>query len=490
MATRLTTEQFIERSKKIHGDKYDYSKVEYISSFLKVVIICPVHGEFEQAPNNHINCCSGCLKCANVDNIIRLADSNKSSTEKFVLQAEEIHGDRYDYSKVEYSSYKSRIVIICPDHGEFLQSPVKHINRKQGCPKCGVDKVSSFNSLSTLEFVKKAVEIHGDKYDYSKVEYRKWDEYVSIICRKHGEFLQSPNGHLQGRGCSKCPGVISKPHQKILDTIPSNVSVVDNDRSALDGFEIDIWIPDHKFGIEINGCYWHGTNNKIDNYPSKHLNKYNLAKSKGIDLYQFWDHEIDDKFDVVKSMVSHRLGISNRIFARKCEISKSDNSSVKPFMDSSHLQGHRNASQSYCLKVDNKIVASLTLSRHAKHEWEIIRYACSLKHTVVGGFSRLFKAFIREYSPSQVMTFADARHSNGGVYSRNGLKLYSHTKPNYFYVKGRRVFSRQKCQKHKLSRFLGDGFDPEKSESENMFLNGYTKVYDAGHHKLIWRYDE
>jgi hypothetical protein len=88
------------------------------------------------------------------------------------------------------------------------------------------------------------------------------------------------------------------------------------------------------------------------------------------------------------------------------------------------------------------------------------------------------------------MTFADARHSNGGVYSRNGLKLYSHTKPNYFYVKGRRVFSRQKCQKHKLSRFLGDGFDPEKSESENMFLNGYTKVYDAGHHKLIWRYDE
>lgn len=480
MAERLTTKQFIKESIAIHGDKYDYSKVEYINWKTRVTIICPVHGEFTQTPNKH-KMGRGCNKCS----VVRSSLRQSSSTVEFIQKAVAIHGDEYDYSKVRYVSAISYVEIICQKHGSFQQIPNNHL-KGYGCNSCAAEFRSINQTSSREEFIQKAVDVHGDKYDYSKIEYTNCRNKIIIICPKHGEFKQTPDCHIQGQGCPNCVVRISKPHTKISGFLESlDIVFIDNDRSVLSGREIDIWIPEYQFGIEINGCYWHGTNNKIENTSSKHLDKFSLARSKGISLYQFWDHEVDEKFEIIKSMILHKLGKSKRIFARKCVVEKSDNS-IRHFMDQSHLQGHRNASQTYCLKIDDKIVAALTFSRHNKHDWEIIRYACALGHTVVGGFSRLFKAFIKEHHPKQVMTFADARHSLGDVYSNNGFSVVGHSKPNYFYVKGRNIFSRQKCQKHRLARLLSNGFDPSESETNNMLNNGFTKVYDAGHHKLIW----
>lgn len=193
MSRKLTTEEFVKRAKEIHGDKYDYSRVEYKNATAKVTIICSVHGEFEQMPSMHLQG-NGCPKCG----AISRSNKSRSNTENFIKKSREVHGDRYDYSKVDYKNNSTKVTIICPTHGEFYQKPNSHLNGR-GCPKCG-----NVIKLTKVEFVKRAKEVHGDKYNYSKIEYKNSKEKVCIICPKHGEFFQTANEHLRGSGCPKC----------------------------------------------------------------------------------------------------------------------------------------------------------------------------------------------------------------------------------------------------------------------------------------------
>ena len=186
------TKIFIEKAKQIHGDKYDYSKVEYQKAIIKVCIICPEHGEFWQTPHNHLNG-SGCPKCV----------GKNKTREDFLKQAKQIHGDKYDYSKVEYVNVTTKVCIICPEHGEFWQLPYAHL-KGQGCPNCKGEKISTKKLENNDIFFEKAKKVHGDKYDYSKVKYKGYNEKVCIICPEHGEFWQTPHNHLNGSGCPKC----------------------------------------------------------------------------------------------------------------------------------------------------------------------------------------------------------------------------------------------------------------------------------------------
>ncbi len=125
------------------------------------------------------------------------------TTEEFILKAQAVHGDKYDYSKVEYVNNKTKVCIICPEHGEFWQRPNDHISHAE-CPKCGLDRTAKLRVISNAEFIEKAKQVHGDKYDYSKVEYVNSYTKVCIVCKEHGEFWQSPYSHLNGHGCSRC----------------------------------------------------------------------------------------------------------------------------------------------------------------------------------------------------------------------------------------------------------------------------------------------
>lgn len=186
---KLTTEEFIERARKIHGNKYDYSKVKYVNAKTEVCIICPIHGETWQTPDNHLHG-KGCNICYSKIPLTK---------NEFIKKANLIHKNKYDYSKVEYTNYHSDVIIICPIHGEFTQQPANHLIGR-GCKKCSRN---SYN-CSTEEWIEKAKKIHGDKYDYSKVIYERSDKEVTIICHNHGEFSQRPGNHLQGQGCPKC----------------------------------------------------------------------------------------------------------------------------------------------------------------------------------------------------------------------------------------------------------------------------------------------
>jgi very-short-patch-repair endonuclease len=205
------TQNFIEKSILIHGDHYDYSKVEYKKSSVKVLITCKSHGGFLQRPNDHLRK-NGCPLCAG-NNILK-------TTEQFIEESILIHGDKYDYSKVEYKGLKKEITIICKNHGEFKQTPGSHL-RGSDCFKCAHEKRGNLSRKTTEQFIQEAIEKHGDKYDYSKVNYKTALNKVIIICKNHGEFKQVAISHLRGSGCPLCAGnnILKTKEQFINDAI-------------------------------------------------------------------------------------------------------------------------------------------------------------------------------------------------------------------------------------------------------------------------------
>ncbi len=192
MPKRVTTADFIERAKVVHGDRYDYSLAEYLGNQKYVTIVCHEHGPFQQSPSNHYQG-KGCAACGG---------SKPHTTESFIKAAQALHGDRYDYSQTHYSMNKAHITIICADHGPFSQIAAVHL-RGNGCPACGGNK-----KHSTESFVEKARAVHSDCYDYSQVGYEGAHTPVTIICPRHGAFMQSPSNHFAGKGCPEC-GVLS-----------------------------------------------------------------------------------------------------------------------------------------------------------------------------------------------------------------------------------------------------------------------------------------
>ena len=224
---KMNTALFIEKAKRVHGNKYDYSKVVYENTSTKVCIICPEHGEFWQKPNGHLNG-AGCSKCSK---------NSKITFEDFIKKAKEIHGDKYDYSKVNYVNVTTKVCIICQEHGEFWQTPSQHLSG-YGCKKCGYKQVWEKRGRTTTEdFIKRAREVHGNKFDYSKTVYKDTKTEVCIICPEHGEFWQKANNHLNGNGCPLCNHGLTKQYKfNLLEEFESEYAF----RAFLENHDINI----------------------------------------------------------------------------------------------------------------------------------------------------------------------------------------------------------------------------------------------------------
>ena len=185
-----TNQTFIKKAVKAHGKKYDYGQVDYITSLRKVRIRCRIHGLFEQTPSGHFSG-QGCPECAN---------RKKLTGVTFIKKAREVHGEKYNYKEARYIDRNTKIRIGCGKHGFFLQVPKDHL-AGHGCPTCSGNK-----KHSTATFIEKAVLVHGEKYDYKKVSYANRRAKVKIICPVHGVFAQTPASHLEGSGCIDCAG--------------------------------------------------------------------------------------------------------------------------------------------------------------------------------------------------------------------------------------------------------------------------------------------
>jgi len=195
---KITLKDSISRGIKVHGDRYDYSLVEYIDSTTKVDIICRIHGVFSQIPSNHWRG-AGCPKCKG-DKIRKI---RKKTTKSFIRDAVAKHGTRYDYSDTVYHGVSQKVDIICRIHGVFSQGAGNHI-QGSGCPECGRVQVHEILRSDTETFVHKAKSVHGDRYDYDKTSYTLSSGKVLITCRTHGDFNQVANAHINGAGCPEC----------------------------------------------------------------------------------------------------------------------------------------------------------------------------------------------------------------------------------------------------------------------------------------------
>jgi hypothetical protein len=207
ISQRYSKEQFIESAIKVHDNKYDYCKVDYVNSQTKIEIICPIHGSFQMKANSHSNG-QGCPKCGRevVKDKITLVYT------EFLKRVEKKHGNRYEYVEESYMNYTSKMKIFCSEHGFFWQTPHSHISMNSGCPECG--KLSS--AISNMKKWSIVLEMfrttHGDRYKYDESSYQNVSKKMRIKCQKHGWFEQRPYGHYAGYGCNNCS--IEEVHEK------------------------------------------------------------------------------------------------------------------------------------------------------------------------------------------------------------------------------------------------------------------------------------
>jgi hypothetical protein len=284
--------EFIRKSKLIHGNKYDYSKSVYISNRSKIIINCPIHGEFNQRPSDHISG-RGCNKCG----LLSQKSKKTIPQSNFIEKCKLTHGMKYDYSLVNYINNSTKIIITCKIHGHFLQNPNNHTNG-QGCPKC-----NTFGKLTNNIFIEKSNLIHNNKYNYSNVEYITGCKKIKIICPLHGEFLQTPNNHLRGAGCIKCSKNISNKEIKFLDYL--NIKK-ENRQIRINKFLVDAFDKPTNTIYEFLGDFWHGNPQKFDptklNHVNKQsfqslyentLNKFNTLHENGYKINYIWENDWD-----------------------------------------------------------------------------------------------------------------------------------------------------------------------------------------------------
>jgi hypothetical protein len=603
MPSKLTTVEFIQKSILKHGQKWNYSKVNYTGSRDKIVIICKEHGEFLQTASDHLSGC-GCPGC----------DPTKRLTEEDFIQKSKIkHGEKYDYSKVRYGKNNYDLVeIICEEHGSFLQRPWAHL-RGQGCPKC------SNNTLMTnLEFIEKSKGVHDDKFDYSLTDYSGRRKDVTIICKKHGAFKQMARLHLDGWGCKKCKSSrledylsskllgITEPferdkkfidcrnkkplpfdfylplrniliecdgiqhresiehfggeerleYQKNNDEIKTNwcksrrihlirlncnseidefIQKIQNqeikfNKSVLKDitsdriitikeegdyltktdfnwyrnldikFQIDSFIESLEVDYTTEQANWMIDNNHIlliDNFRDCEINrdknwlsnlKDDLEKSHN-NLIAIYPEEWVFKTDIVRSRIRNILQINEfKIGSRECNIIIPDNKSVFKFLEDNHIQGKINASVKIALTYKGEIVSLMTFGKLRKNlgqkskedSYELLRFCNKKNCTVMGSANKLMNYFKKVYKPKYVLSYADRCWTSidKNIYQKLGFNLVSKTPPSYSYLVGDKKYDRYRYRKDKLIEF---GYDKDKwTERSICSSNLIFKIFDAG----------
>ena len=275
----------------------------------------------------------------------------------------------------------------------------------------------------------------------------------------------------------------------LINFISSLVDVETKNRTILEGKELDIFIPQKNLAIEFNGLYWHSDVYKDKNY---HLNKTINCNKKNIDLLHVFEDEWLEKSDIVKSIIKNRLGVwDKKIYARSCKVGIVTKEDEKLFLNTNHIQGFVGSNISYGLYYNEELVSIMTFGKLRKSLgydskdgcYEMLRFCNKLNHNIIGGASKLFKHFIKNKKPKQVISYSDNRYFNGSLYDKLGFEFVGDTKPNYFYVINHNRENRFKYRKDVL---IKEGFDSNKTEREIMKDRGYNRIWDCGNKKWVW----
>ena len=472
---RKNQDTFISELIAIHGDKYLYDKIVYVSDSRKVTVTCPIHGDFEITPNSLLRG-SGCAKC------------NNKPLEEWTKAFKVVHEDFYSYNKIPYVLARSPITVTCPIHGDFEILPNNHL-KGVGCPECFV----VHNKFTKEDFVTKVSSLHNNFYDYSDSVYLGYSEFIDITCPVHGVFTQKAFSHASGHGCPKCFGKISKPEFEIvnfLKTLGLNDSqiLMSNSPDFMPGKQqLDIYLPDFKFAIEFNGSRWHSENHgKSNNY---HFEKWKACNEAGVVLLTIWDFNwgLPLKANIYKSKIRHFLKMDNRVYGRKTVIRNIDKDVAILFVQNNHLEGmgipYKDSKFIGLFEGENLLMVAIYgmfySQSSSSYTWKLQRVATLTGYTVVGGISKINSFIKKDVGSFQFQITLDTGGTIGNYFSRS-----STISLRYWWVNSKMIVkSRNSTQVSILKKNL-DWIEGD-TESSYMIRNGFYKVFDCGIATLI-----
>lgn len=528
---KQTSEEFLKKLIILYGDKYDFSGINYIDYNTKVTAICPKHGEFTQSPSQLMKGYA-CSKCRREEN------SEKYYEERICPICKKHFRIRKKYEKITCSEdcYKIYVQTHKDEINEKRSKSLKETFQKmtderkkeiqENRNKTFLEKYGTTTPNQSPEYKEKMSKLFNKK-DWSerseKIKNNILIPKYSKICEKddltllefrdrfdctvkcnicNNIFDAHVLGYLTDYSthnlCRVCHPIDNNIYDSQLSVIfeeilnEHNITYIKNYRQLIKPLEVDFYIPDLKLAFELNGNYWHSEKLKDKNY---HINKTKLCQEKGVKLIHIFEDELKLKYEITKSRIENLLGVSkHKIYARQCSIQELSISDKKDFLNKNHLDGDTISKYNIGLFYNDTLVSVATFGKRKiskKQEFELLRFANKIDYSIIGGFSKLLNYFIEHYNFDELITYADIRWSGcdekNTVYFKNGFEYLSTSKPNYFYLKNNDFINRlNRCNfmKHKLVEM---GYDKNKTESQIMFENGYTKIWDCGSLKYKYK---
>ena len=459
MSHKISKEELQQELK----DKYGFTLVqEYINAHTDIVFLCS---------NGHKN-------IAKQNNVRRRGYTCKECQ----------HG-RYIQPKKQWTQQELEHLVELVDQGIAAKECSVVFNTteqalRKTCEQLNIQFDPSINTSKALA----TILAHQGRSANIPSSIRNTDK-ILITCQNGHTLKQEVRVVLyQKQICAACSQekTTSKPEEELRTFISEQYQgwIVYNDRTVLEGKELDIVLPDKSLAFEFNGIYWHQDKKVPINY---HKDKTIKAEENDYQLIHIQDYLWHTKQDIVKSRIKQLLGKSIKIPARKTVIKQIP--FPREFLDNNHLQGAGSpTSINYALYYKDEIVAVITFGKPrftSNQEWELVRFATKQGVSVQGGASKLFKHFVKKNNPNSIVSYAARDFSRGNLYITLGFKHQHNSEPGYAYYKRLNKISRYQAQKHKLEKLL-PLYDPKLSESENMALNGYYKVYDSGNMVFTW----
>ena len=534
-----TTEEFIAKAKLIHKDRYDYSKTVYVNKNTKVIITCPIHGDFEQAPLSHLSGC-GCSKCNN---------GVGYDTDRFLQLARQCHKGRYDYSKVVYINAKTPVIITCPIHGDFEQAPTLHIHGA-GCPKCKASVMETtlinvFNKqhipyiyqycLPHGKYNLKAdfylprhniiIECQGEQHftpthfassvttEQAQQQYQKTLQYDCDkydICQENGfdvlYYVNTPRFNYRDKIKETSFYNGKKVYHKIKDIlayIKANTTPIDN--VTLFQTFVDDVINEVSNKFVVNDGNVLTFDDKViifhDKAPKGRacLNDKRCSYTKrGKKVLIIFFDEYYQHREIVLSKIKH-ICFPNHlpaIHGRKCSVQPISKTEATNFLQQNHIQGGVNATIYLGAFYQDKLIGVMQfLQEDSKGSWNLNRFASDINFQSVGVGGKLFKYFIRNYHYTTIKSFADKRwtvNKELNIYTKLGFVLDGAVFPDYRYIAIRNDSNMERLhkfrfRKQKLIKRYPDILDETMTEREMASLLGFEPIWDCGLLRYVYQ---
>lgn len=439
------------------------------------------------------------LQCANNSGLL-LEKVKKSNLEKHGVEFYTQHGDFMNkqkktkkdrYGDESYNNVEKMLSTKLDRYGDTNYNNFE-LYKRTCLIKYGEDNFSKTKQYRDL--LK-----HKIKERYQHLDIKNISESLSEIdifceeCNKEYKISQSllrerlKHKYVTCTNCNPIGMSFSSSYEDELSNILNEWGITHLRHTKIPStkLELDILIPQINLAIEFDGLFWH---NELFVNTDYHLNKTELCNKNGIDLIHIFEDEWLYKKDVVLSIIKNKLGlVEQKIYARNCYIKVVPSDQHKQFLENNHIQGSVNTTIKLGLYHGNDLVSLMTFGRRngigKNIDWELIRF-CNKKDTVVvGSASKLFKYFVKNYKPKNVVSYSDRRWFSGGLYKLLGFNNTNVSNPNYWYVNNSIRYHRLNFKKNLLVK---QGFDKTKTEREIMFERGYYRIYDCGN--IRWEY--